>query len=196
MKKLLFVSVICILTGILFYSCKSNLSITKRHFNKGFYIDYIKSPEVTSNSEKEENFVQKKTDSITTNSDPILVSNIAETDFPNVSTKSDNESNDKSTEQQIIKNTSEPDQSKQIKHHSKIIKAADFIKNHTILKNQKIGTTNSDGEALSLLWLVILVLLILWLLGLLTEGFGLGGLFHVFLVIALILLILWLLRII
>jgi len=55
-------------------------------------------------------------------------------------------------------------------------------------------TPHSDGEALSLLWIVIVVLLILWALGLIAGEFG--GLIHLLLVIALILLILWLLRII
>lgn len=54
----------------------------------------------------------------------------------------------------------------------------------------------TDDEALSLLWIVILVLLVVWALGLAGGGWGLGGLINILLVIALVLLILWLLRII
>ncbi len=64
------------------------------------------------------------------------------------------------------------------------------------LNKTKAAQRASSGEGLSLIWIVILVLLILWAAGLLSGGWGLGGLIYILLVIALILLILWLLRII
>ena len=73
---------------------------------------------------------------------------------------------------------------------------------HKIIKNkyekiqENASQYNRSGDALSLLWIIILVLLILWALGWGFGGFGLGGLIHVLAVIALILLILWLLRVI
>ncbi len=56
-------------------------------------------------------------------------------------------------------------------------------------------TADSGDDALSLFWIVIVVILILWLLGLISGGWGLGGLINLLLVIALVLLILWLLRV-
>ena len=64
------------------------------------------------------------------------------------------------------------------------------------LKNLKKAMHGSNDEALSLIWIVILVVLLLWLLGFIAGGFGLGPFIHLLLVIALILLILWLLRVI
>ncbi len=81
-------------------------------------------------------------------------------------------------------------------------KARTPIKNIKLIKKLSLKSMKKStpapivGEALSLLWIVILVLVILWLLGFITGGFGLGGLIHLLLLIALILLILWLLRII
>jgi hypothetical protein len=62
------------------------------------------------------------------------------------------------------------------------------------LKSLKKEARGSSDDALSLLWIVILVVLLLWLLGVIAGGLGLGGLIHILLVIALILLILWLIR--
>jgi hypothetical protein len=61
---------------------------------------------------------------------------------------------------------------------------------------EKISPSASSDDALSLLWIVIVIILILWLLGFALGGLGLGGAIHILLVIALILLILWLLGII
>jgi len=58
-----------------------------------------------------------------------------------------------------------------------------------------MGGGASERDALSLLWIVIVVILILWLIGIIAGGFGLGGLINLLLVIALILLVLWLLRV-
>jgi hypothetical protein len=64
------------------------------------------------------------------------------------------------------------------------------------LDNQKMKARASSGEALSLFWIVILILLLLWAIGVISGGWGLGGVIYILLVIALILLILWLLRIV
>ncbi len=66
---------------------------------------------------------------------------------------------------------------------------------HKLLKHKK-QFSNSEGDARSLLWLLIVILLILWLVGIVAGGWGIGGLIHVLLVIALVLFILWLLRMI
>lgn len=66
----------------------------------------------------------------------------------------------------------------------------------TVKKIKASSNAPTSGDALSLLWIVIVVLLILWAIGLLAGGWGLGGLINLLLLIAVILLILWLLRII
>lgn len=70
-------------------------------------------------------------------------------------------------------------------------------KMHSAVKKMKSkSAAPASDDALSLLWIVILVLLVLWALGLIGGGWGLGWAINVLLVIALILLILWLLRIV
>ncbi|MCW3076755.1 MAG: hypothetical protein JWO32_1364, partial [Bacteroidetes bacterium] len=57
-----------------------------------------------------------------------------------------------------------------------------------------VAASDSKDDALSLIWIIIVVILILYLIGLLLD-FG-GPFIHVLAVIALVLLILWLLKII
>lgn len=83
-----------------------------------------------------------------------------------------------------------------LEQNSRIIEYPVTQSKHSLFEKNKIGSSASDKDGLSLFWVVILVLLILWALGFLTGGFGLGGLINLLLVIALILLILWLLRIV
>lgn len=74
---------------------------------------------------------------------------------------------------------------------AKIIKTASSLKDKI---SNKPNTLSTNDDALSILWVLVLVLLLLWAVG--YWGFGLSGLLNILLVIALILLILWLLRII
>lgn len=57
MNKLLSFSFICITSSLLFYSCSSHLAITKRHFNKGYYVTHSNGPQNPSLL-KEEKTVQ------------------------------------------------------------------------------------------------------------------------------------------
>ncbi|HSY76434.1 MAG TPA: hypothetical protein VK890_06235, partial [Bacteroidia bacterium] len=61
MKKLITKSAICVSAAILFSSCMSNLSITKRHYNSGYYVEYSKgTPAGTTTAAKEEKTSQSK----------------------------------------------------------------------------------------------------------------------------------------
>lgn len=195
MKKLITYLSICLIAGILFSSCKSNISIAKRHYNKGYYVDYnsgkhdvttVKEEEKTalSNIDRPVNFKQEKVaqNSVSSQSDQnsvtekniIVASN--KKMLPDVNAKQ----NTKQSLKSKIKTITNP---------------AAKIK-HSLFGADKKSTASANDDALSIFWVVILILLILWAVGLLAGGFGLGGLINVLLVIALILLILWLLRIV
>lgn len=178
MIQILKYSVLCLTALILFTSCESNLSITKRRYNKGYHIDHIKDQ--ANLPVKKHKKLEDPTGTISTYT--YQTENIE--NLPNGTTIPTLE------EQQY--------QSNSIQNTSPITPTT----NKTIVKHQKRSTvigsvTIADHEdGLSFFWVVILIILILWVLGLLSGGFGLGGLLNLLWIIALILLILWLLRVI
>ena len=200
MKNLIKFSTILITASILFSSCESNLAITKRHYNKGFYIDYTKnsSKEITPKSSgniaqapatttinnlqsapKQNNVQVNPIQRIAEKSRAALVS--MKKMLPKISLKP--------VTKQNLTNRTDVTEGSSLENTSTI--------NNSLRMNDSITDDGDHGErrALSLLWLVIVVILILWLIGLLAGGFGLGGFINLLLLIALILLILWLLRI-
>ena len=194
MKNLITFFAICLISSILFSSCKSNMSVTKRLYNDGYYISYNKGTQPVHSPKKE-----------------IIIQ--AKTDIPEVSDQSNREQNttDIYTEQQTItdnkvtatvnKNTQTKEISQQspkqvLKHNAKIFENPVAQIKQTLSRSKITSGTTAVNDDLSLLWVVILVLIILWALGLISGGFGLGGLINILLVIALILLILWLLRVV
>ena len=192
MKKIITFSAICIIASILFASCGgSYVSITKRHYNNGYYIVYNKGRQAVSTPKEEGKVSQTKISTPVYN--PI---NMSEQNtmgqYSEQSIKTNNTiiaaSNEKvqpdAISQQDSKQTSEP--------KIKIIKNPLVQINRALPESVK-SNGPSKGNGLSLFWVVILVILILWAFGL---GFGVGGLINVLLVIALILLILWLLQIV
>ena len=61
MKKLMSLSMLVIITGILFSSCGgSYISITKRHYNKGYYIVYNNGKHVLPLTKGEYKTIQTK----------------------------------------------------------------------------------------------------------------------------------------
>jgi hypothetical protein len=192
MKKLITYGAICIIASILFSSCKSNISIAKRHYNKGYYVDYnsgkhdaatVKEEKtVQSNTSKPLNFQQDKVapNSVSMQSDHSSVTEKNITIASNEKTKSTipSKQNAKQTVKLKIKSITNP---------------AAKIK-RSLFGVDMAGTCSANDEGLSVFWVVILVLLILWAIGFI--GYGLVGLINVLLVIALILLILWLLRVV
>ena len=201
MKKITLYSVACLIGSILICSCESNLSITKRHYNSGYYVDFNKNKTLPVAKEQSPSAQSKQLNVVSSgNTDKaVLVSNnTKETQISNtlsVATPAANIIN------KAIK----------VKHNLVSKPVSVIVSNEkgqlgineqkgseqiTMDAAQKMTSEHSDGAALSLLWLVIVIILIIWLIGILAGGFGLGGLINLLLIIALILLILWLLRVI
>lgn len=195
MKKTIKFCVSCIIASVLFSSCGSNMSITKRHYNNGYYISY--------SNDKENVIIPKE------NKTGIHSSLNESLYFPNDQTKEPG--NEKFTDQKEIKVNNvvatsyskihrkenlQKKANKIFKHISKITNTSEInIKSDLIEKNKiKSSSSQEERDGLSLFWIVILAILIFWAV-FFSIGFLLEGLINLLLIIALILLILWLLRI-
>jgi len=196
MKKVIRFGIFCFIASILFTSCKSSMSVTKRRYNSGYYITYNNGKQC-SPALKEQT---KTTSSASTNQVKLLQEQVKQKKTKEYA--QDNCVEDNTT---VVASTEKKQYRTVLKQHIKQIQALQtkIIENRTLQikqtlsKTKKTNTTSSDDDdALSLFWIVILVILILWALGLLAGGFGLGGLINLLLLVALILLILWLLKIV
>ena len=197
MKKFLRIIILTIITSCIFSSCSSKFSITKRKYNKGYYV---------SHSHKRHD----KKDRQTTGPAKLNVTEPLETVVIKPSTKARNkDKNDISLSASVskpIQNSSALLKAKAATHtdvasnkkYYKVKQLESFLPNNQYIKELKktLSADNNSDDALSLLWIVIVIVLLLYLLGLLFGGFGLGAAIHVLAVIVLVLLILWLLRII
>lgn len=188
MKKLLTFCSLCILAGLLLSSCSSNISIVKRHYRSGYYVDYTrKAPAINYASDKPE-----REFFLTSLSSPEL-NGIPEEYFTGK-----NQLNAALIDVPADKKTPfkyRQPFTKQLFNQPLIIPKTTTTKIESKVASYEgnAGGDRGGRAALSLLWIVIIVVLILWLLGLIV---GVGGLINLLLVVALILLILWLLRII
>lgn len=195
MKKLITFGTICIVTCIVFSSCSSSFEITKRHYNKGYYINH--------SSNKESALITKERASevkIATPVYPVTASIEQNTKIANSVPiyKTENTvigTNARKTEHRTILASNVGQMAKNMPTATEA--PATRIKSSVL----GISSVTDDGnhnrrDALSLFWLIILIVLIVWLIGLVTGGFGMGGFINILLVIALILLILWLLRVV
>lgn len=192
MKNLLKLSILLIALTFTFNSCK-NASITKRHYNKGYYLSHshkhgkIKSKTNVESAEKLEVVANKsKLSENNTEERELIASNFPARVEPINELKS-NSSVEKSSEAKKIKSTAFPYSEK-----------FSSLKNKIHVKPIPAGMLESarEGDGLSLIWVLIVLLVVLYLLGILFDGFGLGGLIHILGVVILVLLILWLLRLI
>lgn len=201
MKNLFVPFTLIILAGAMFSSCSntSKLSITKRHYRSGYYVNWgskkqtlavTKIPATTRHQvtpeviAKSENTVASKP-SIVASLKSVIIQKLAPSKKIQIS------------ENRTVNSTSS---GKNI--FSTNANATNNVTESQSVNNKQAIYDANDGDggsseraALSLLWIVIVVILILWLIGILAGGWGLGGLINLLLVIALILLILWLLRI-
>lgn len=187
-----FFSILPLLFGlmIMLSSCSENMHspITKRHYRKGFHVDFahkVKPATAVKTEELEEleandTAMLKSEQQIDANSQALYAS--TDEDFSQFITPH-----------------------KTVKPIASVLSVKKILPIKTVVSNLKkpmtkvkraVKASAPTHDALSLLWLVILILLILWLIAFFTGGWGLGGLIHLFLLIALILLILWLLKII
>ncbi|MGP8215205.1 MAG: DUF5670 family protein [Bacteroidia bacterium] len=199
MKNLFKFSTIIIAAGILFSSCESNLSIIKRHYNSGYYIDYTKNNKG----------ITPKTDVKIAKASAINPVSMAQSPVEQNVVVKNSVQNTKQGISAILANVKRIMPKVNLQPHAKqnqvsrigIVGNTSLENNKTVLDSPTMNASVSDDgnrgqRALSLLWLVIVIILILWLIGLLAGGWGLGGFINLLLVIAVILLILWLLRII
>lgn len=205
MKKIITFLSILLLAILLLPSC--GVTLVKRQHSAGYYVNTnprhpaIKSDKSQLRLEKPTNETAKTP----TEPEGVKSSFVTVAEQPSVPVISDDASTIQppvlTTEQEITPTELPTDQTKKGKKVVPLIeKVSDRIplvkKMNSKLNKTKAAQRASSGEGLSLIWIVILVLLILWAAGLLSGGWGLGGLIYILLVIALILLILWLLRII
>jgi hypothetical protein len=188
MKRILSITTILLLAGLFFASC-SSLSVTKRRYTKGYFVErhgrnhvQLKKSETAiaqaGSQEKQApvQVVQSLSKTMNGEAAPVPVEKRIVTAQAPI--KSNNVKKGQPSATDVI--------SMAVKHPVKALKQAGTL----------VNTAATSDDALSLLWVVIVVILILYLLGLLFDGFGLGSLIHLLAVIAIVLLILWLLRII
>lgn len=193
MKKILILSSLCILASILLSSCGTHLSMTKRHYNKGYYVSNTNNRRAISQPQ------EKRAISGNTTPSYYLTPVVADESDLNAYQPKSLATGQGSFTASTKKIQHSAVQNKNIQRISPkkmlLSKQATIQNGYDTLKAKKIV---SDGErnGLSLFWLIILVILILWAVGFLAGGFGLGGLINLLLLVALILLILWLLRIV
>lgn len=192
MKKIITLTIIGLLAGIVFSSCGSKMSLTKRHYNKGYHFAHSNGKRVHPKAKAEEKLAQNKPSEVLS---PLATYSAQ----PNVKENSINSpviSNERivaSNQKKGVASTSlNPSK------HALNFKALTIDKPITQIKRSLLEVNkahnSSDGGGLSLFWIIILVLVLLWALGY-SLG-SMGGLIHVLLVIALILFILWLLHIV
>ena len=195
MKSVLKICLISLMSGIIFWSCSSKLSVTKRHYSRGYYVAHTTGKPNTSTKHKKISQVPAK--SYRDKNSEVRLDKIENTKEINASSDliANNNVANRNQSNQTLSNKAE-----------KIYAPALSIKHLTIktpvqeLKRAWLSTksesAHSDREGLSLFWLVIVIILILWFFGYIAGWGGTGGLINLLLLVALILLILWLLRII
>jgi hypothetical protein len=197
--KTLFSTIATILGGcILLSSCSQSgsLAITKRHYNKGYYVDVSGKRETVK--PKQLTIVDKDKN----------ISAPASTIAPLAANATDPNNNTIIADNQVSNANISPVENKQslknvVKHvNYKVVKSA-IAASASLQKSivhsenapQSIANTTDDGggRVHSLFWLVITIILIVWLIGILTGSFGLGVLINLLLLFAVVLFILWLL---
>ena len=192
MKKLITLSSIFIITSVLFTSCRSNMSVTKRHYNNGYYITNTKAKQTNSRSAEEERVAKKEVKKTVEPSKVIIEENDKDSYF-NQNPIMANSDVVASTEKVQDKKISKSIAMKRLRDTA--IEAPASQVKHIVSQAKNIRTYTAEGDGLSLFWIIILVLLILWAIGFISSGFLIGSVINLLLLVALILLILWLLRI-
>lgn len=192
MKNLFKIIILAILTSIVISSCKQ-VSVIKRKYNKGYYVSHShKHPEVKSESSTTSS-VLKKPEYLK----PIAITSLR---LPNSTTpvKEYVPTASVVTPLKTVGTYHPANEMKNLMSSRNSFKEVSLMpvklfSNGTI---KNLTASHEGHDALSLLWIIIVIILIVWLLGFLFDGFGIGWGIHLLAVIALILLILWLLRII
>lgn len=195
MKKLVQFSAYLLLAGIILSSC-SPITITKRHYKKGFYTDFGFKNQAKNN--KTESTELKESDYMTqTAAEELPVEENASVPI-SASVESSASVTDSPVEDnlELITTQDKPAKIAEAPVLKSKFEAAKQVMKSTQKIKKALAKSPPSGDARSLLWIIIVIIVILWLVSLLFGGFGLGGLMNLLLLVALILLILWLLRII
>lgn len=198
MKNLLQIIILTIITSLVLSSCGRSTSITKRKYNKGYYVSHSHKRGDLKSQPSTAAIKHEKAESL-----PIINSRL------NATTNTDLEQREiitaAVTKPAEVQTTNESYYTKAttantftrkafaLKQLDKIMPSKFYTQE---VKKRLSASSHSDSDALSLLWIVIVIVLILYLIGFLFDGYGFGGLFHLLAVIFVILLILWLLRVI
>jgi hypothetical protein len=194
MKKLLNIASMFALAGIIISSCSPNVSITKRRYTKGYYVEHHSKKHQVKTNESEKVAIDKK-------KEPVLV-------LPKATLQpaGNNQSVKIIPQEKKALAAGSSKNNRTIKSRESFTKSVEDLLSFTLVKPNplkavkalpdKLGTADAGDTALSLAWIIIVVLAILYLLGILLDVAGGSGLIHLFAVVILILLILWLLRII
>ncbi len=183
--------IILIMTGITFLviltGCSPNRSIVKRHYTGGYYIAHNSGKQQVGQHSKDRSVAaicslpQKNLENSTgTETAEIQVGGPHET---LVSAQSNSD----------LKNVKP--EVKQLRPHVRHKLSPLSYKINQPQGNVFKPAADTAREALSLLWIIILIILAVWVVAFLLGGPGVSGLIHLLLVIALVLFILWLLRI-
>lgn len=191
MKKLLSLIIAVLISGIFLSSCGKGMYITKRKYNRGFYVSRTHKAKTVDASENKNSASKQqisKTEELTSKtpgSENLKRGEVTDTRL---------------LAQASIPATSGASASERHKvFHGVSAKQIKMLEN--IIPNKRITRElkqklNGDRDALSLVWIIILVILLVYLIALLFDSFGLGWFINILLLIALILLILWLLRVV
>ncbi len=187
MKRIILNSMLIVLAAFIFSACHSGLSITKRKYNKGYFVQHHSrkqvKPVATDNGAPNAVAKAEKPEQVY-----VLPATQAAAVKPPV----------QSNPQALTASAAKKAETKAERRAQKAAVVEMAIRNpiksvNTAVKLMEARDTGDD--ALSLLWVIVVIILIVYLLGLLFDGFGLGNLIHILAVIAIVLLILWLLRI-
>jgi len=191
MRKLITFCLTCIVLSTMLTSCGS-LSLIKRHYEKGYYIDRTPAGQARIAPKQEKRIV------IAGTSQPVYTTEAAVKQNTNNLHTSKSAVATPTVNAKKLHKAVTPQQTTGL-----LVKGTPVVIENTTTQDiqessqaEKMTNDSGDSRGLSLLWLVIVIVLVIWLIGIAAGGFGLGGLINLLLIIAIILLILWLLRII
>jgi len=193
MKKIFTLSFIGFITAIFLSSCKTNLSITKRHYNKGYHITgnhHKNKPGLNSEKQKTANtIVEEPINTLQVlNRENISNKNSAQTRANNNVITAGNKKNQTARAARHAKNPAlTPDNIKAFKNLP-IIDRKNFE-----VKKPGAGPI---AKVFSLFWIVILAIFLLWFFGFLAGGLGMGLYIHFLLAVVAIFLVLWIVGIV
>ena len=189
MKNLLRAVILILLAAFILPSCNSSLSITKRRYTKGYFVHHNPGKHHVKATTQERNATSQVATATPEEIRVLPIARTAEAKRTEASQPAPNVLAQAKAERSAdLKKTMTRGEVVNIAVREPV-KALKLVK-------QLSKSADAGDDALSLLWVVIVVILIVYLLGILMDGFGLpSGLIHLLGVIALVLLILWLLRI-